>query len=101
MLKAQNKFGFGEYFQTWGEILYKDPKLVVQNNGWLSKTTKMKHGIRQACPLSALLFIITSEILTLKLKSCNKIQGIKFNDFECPVCQYANDTTLVWEMYNQ
>ena len=50
MLKALNKFGFGEYFQTWVEILYKDPKLVVKNNGWLSKTIKMKRGIWQGCP---------------------------------------------------
>ena len=30
MLKALNKFGFGDYFQTWVEIIYKDPKLVVK-----------------------------------------------------------------------
>ena len=95
MMKTLNKFGFGRYFQTWKEILYKDPKLVVKNNGWLSKTIEMKCGIRQGCSLSALLFIIASEILTLKLKSCKEIQGIKFNNFECLVCQYADDTTLV------
>ena len=31
MLKSLNKIGFREYFQTWVEILYKDPKLVVKN----------------------------------------------------------------------
>ena len=57
MLKVLQKYEFGTNFIRWIQILYKDPKLVIKNNGWLSKEEKLK-GIRQGCSISALLFIL-------------------------------------------
>ena len=59
MQKVVKKFGFGNFFSTWIIILYNDPYLMIKNNGWLSNRIPMLKGIRQGCPLSALLFILS------------------------------------------
>lgn len=40
---------------------------------------KMSRGIRQGCPISAMLYIFIAEI-ALKLKNNNTINGFQFND---------------------
>ena len=42
--------------------LYHNPTIVVKNNGWVTSPLHMKKGIRQGCPISAMLFIIATEI---------------------------------------
>ena len=54
----------------------------------------MEKGIRQGCPLSALLFILSVECLSIKLRMSKNIDGIKIGDTEIRVLQYADDTTL-------
>ena len=54
----------------------------------------MKKGIRQECPLSALLFFIATEILSTNLKCNENIAGIKIETYESTNCQYADDTTF-------
>ena len=60
----------------------------------IKKKTKMENGIRQGCPLSALLFILATEILSLEIKSCKTITGIKIGQQDLTTSQYADDTTL-------
>ena len=40
----------------------------------------MKRGIRQGCPVSVLLFILVTEILAIKIRTNNEIQGLKVNE---------------------
>ena len=40
----------------------------------------MKRGIRQGCPVSVLLFILVTEILAIKIRTNNEIQGLKLNE---------------------
>ena len=42
----------------------------------------MSRGIRQGCPISALLYIFVAEILALKINNNKDIQGLKFEDME-------------------
>ena len=86
------KFKFGHDFLRWIDILYHNPTIVVKNNGWLTSPLHMKKGIRQGCPISAMLFIIATEILTIQIKNCNDVQGIKLlNGVKCsPFLQYAD-----------
>lgn len=37
----------------------------------------MSRGIRQGCPISALLYLFIAEVLAIKLKTNNDIKGIK------------------------
>ena len=78
MFKTLEKFNFGEQFINMIKLLYNKP--VYKNNGWISKTCKMKRGIEQGCPVSALLFILDAEILAIKIRTNNEIQGLKHNE---------------------
>ena len=40
----------------------------------------MKRGIRQECPVSALLFILVAENLAINKQTNNEIQGLKLNE---------------------
>ena len=94
MEKTLETFGFGEKFRKWIKILYTNPCFLVKNNGWISQKRGMTRGIRQGCPVSALLFILCVEILALKLKQSNEISGIKIGSFTSLVTQHADDTSL-------
>ena len=62
MYKCLKKFNFGKNFINWIKILYSDPKIVVKNNGYLSRQIKIEQGLRQGCPVSATIFILCVEI---------------------------------------
>ena len=67
-------------------------------NGWLSESFNLNRGIRQGCPLSALLFITAVEMLSVGIKQNQEIKGINIgneNDLEIKVVQLAEDTTLL------
>ena len=54
----------------------------------------IKRGVRQGDPLSPYLFILCVELLSASLKNNPKIKGIKIQQSEYLVSQYADDTTL-------
>ena len=76
-------------------ILYNNPIFRVKNNGWTSKLCKMGRGIRQGCPISALLYLFVAEILAIKIRHNENIEGIKFKNSELEVksVQHADDLT--------
>ena len=92
------KLNFGENFVRWVKILYNNPSFSIKNNGWISKEIKMTRGIRQGCPVSALLFILVVEILAINVRNNKKINGIKYNFsnkfYESKISQYADDSAL-------
>ena len=98
--KVLEKFNFGPYFCKWMKILYTNPALMFKNNGWISKKIFPTRGIRQGCPISALLFIIVVEVLAIKIRSSNDIYGFKLGTAEIKVKQYADDTTLILKRVN-
>ena len=54
----------------------------------------MLKGIRQGCPLSALLFILSVECLALKIRDSKLIHGIVIGGQELRILQYADDSLL-------
>lgn len=76
LFNAIQKFNISNNFIKWADILYTNPILKMKNNGWLSKTCPMTKGIRQGCPLSALLYLFVAEILYIKINSNQHIKGI-------------------------
>ena len=93
--QVMEKFNFGKNFQRWVKIIYRNPEIVIKNNGWISSMFSMTRGIRQGCPLSALLFILCVEILAQKVRMSDDITGFQFGNVIFKVIQYADDTTLV------
>ena len=65
------------------------------NNGHLSKRFKIERGDRQIAPLSPYLFILSVELPSAAITFHPNIDGIKIDDSEFIISQYANDSTLI------
>lgn len=95
MTSALKKFNFGDQFIRWVKTLYKKPKICIKNNGHISEEFEINRGIRQGCPLSALLFIIAIEVLALRVKQNKDLKGYKIrgkeSEVEVKLSQYADD----------
>jgi len=98
MLKTLQKFGFGPNFISLVKMMYTDIECCLTNFGWKTAFFKLQRGIRQGCPLSALLFNLVVEILALKIRHTDLIKGIKVKvhdlEYEVKISQVADDTTL-------
>ena len=92
--KVLNYYGFGYNFKRWITILYNDSESCVANNGYTSSFFKLSRGIRQGCPISALLFLLVVEINAIVLRKTNTVSGLKVGQTEIKLCQLADDMTL-------
>ena len=54
----------------------------------------MERGVRQGCPISPLLFIITLELLARNIRHNELIKGLKFSEKIIKIKLYADDATL-------
>jgi len=96
MFKALEFFNFGDSFKRWIHTLYHMPVGKVKNNGYISNEFQMSRGIRQGCPVSALLFILCIEILGLRIRQSKDLKGfdLGFPDKLIKTVQYADDCIL-------
>lgn len=105
MFSTLKKFGFKDSFIKWTKIIYTNITSIIVNNGWMSDPFPISRGIRQGCPLSALLFVIVAEILATKIRTSNQIEGIQIisNNEEkaIKISQLADDTTLFLKNENE
>lgn len=56
----------------------------------------MQRGIRQGCPVSALLFVLVIEIQAVQIRKCKDINGLTFNENNgkiIKIVQHADDCT--------
>jgi hypothetical protein len=54
----------------------------------------MTRGIRQGCPISALLFLLVVEVMAIEIRTNSLINGFKINNKCIKLTQLADDTTL-------
>jgi len=95
IIKCLEKIGFGEKFIKWFKTLYKNQVAYVKINNYFTRGVHMKRGVKQGCPLSALIFIICTEILYQAINSQDSIKGFLLPDnSEIKISQYADDTCI-------
>jgi exonuclease III len=98
MVSTLHAFGFGESFIKWIKTLYKNASSCTVNNGWLSEHFAIQRGVRQGCPISALLFVLVAEILSNRIRQSKDIHGIEVKrnsvKHKLKISQLADDTTL-------
>ena len=57
--------------------------------------------MRQGCPLSSYLFVLSVEVLAKAIRKDRNIKGILVNQRELKISQYADDTTLILDGSNE
>ena len=101
MLSTFKIFGFGDHFIRWVSVLMNDAVSCINYCGWLSEPIAVESGIRQGCPFSPLAFILSLELLAIKIRASNNVKGIHINDNSNPhldlvlkLLLYADDITM-------
>lgn len=97
LLQVLTKFNFGPNFIKWIKTLYTNVSSSIKNNNWISKPFSIQRGIRQGCPISALLFILVTEVMATKIRNDPSIKGIALPSEkrdEAKVSMLADDTTI-------
>ena len=61
---------------------------------------QVQHGLRQGDPLSPYNFILSIELLAIKVRTDNEILGLKFKDNEIKLLLYADDITIAVQDMN-
>ena len=98
ILKTLEKYGLGPYFIQWVKTICTDTKSFVKVNGYETFEFTTERGVRQGCPLSPLLYVLSLEVLSNHIRKNKKIKGYRYTMknlqyLEHTLCQYADDTT--------
>ena len=99
MLTAFRKFGFGESFIAWCKVLMQNAQSCVGYCCWVSEEIRMDRGIRQGCCFSPLAFILSIELLAIKVRENGALKGLKLKgginrSTILKIILYADDITL-------
>ena len=87
--------GFGPSCVSWVKLLYSNISSTVLVNGYTSAPFQPSRGVRQGCPLSPLLYVISIEVLAANLRSHPSIVGLQLPFVPDPLpflFLYADDT---------
>ena len=94
ILGALRYFNFGEHFVTLSALLLYNFSSCTVNNGNMSEFFNVSRSCHQGCPIAPYFFVICGETLAHKIKENSNIHGIKVEDLEMLIAQYADDTQL-------
>ena len=95
LYKTMSAFGFGDGFIGWVKKLYSNATSILNINGFFSERIPLKRGVRQGCPLSALLYVMVIEVFALQLRSNPNIVGFTIEGEKIVSTHYADDTTII------
>ena len=96
LFKTIEAYNLGNYFSTWIKTLYNKAHshLLVNNN--ISTAIHIQKSVRQGCPLSPILYILSLEPLLENIRQDSTIKGLKLpNIADKKILAYADDTTFL------
>ena len=85
--KTVQYFGFGPSLLNWLKVFYCNSQSCILNNEWASNFFELNRGVRQGCPLSPYLFILSVEVLANAIRQKKEIRGITVKDKEIKIMQ--------------
>ena len=94
IMKTLDYFNFGSDIKQWASTFYTNIESAVLNNCFATNWFRPSKGVRQGCPLSPYLFILSAEILSVKIRQDSSVKGIKIFGNEIKLSQFADDTNL-------
>lgn len=92
--RVLKQFGFGPNLIKLVKTTNAFTTACIKANGKLSRNFNTTRGVRQGCPLSAPLYVIVAEVLAAAIRNDQNIKPIIYENEQCKVSQYADDTTL-------
>ena len=95
MMNTLDIFNFGTSIKQWISTFYTNIESAAINNGFTTNWFKPSRGVRQGCPLSPYLFVLSVELLLNKIRQDPNIKGVKIFGNEIKVSQFADDTNLL------
>lgn len=97
LLSVLDRLGFGPEFRAWIRLLYNGAVSQIGVNGFYSEPVEQLGGVRQECPLSPLLYILSLEPLTSRFRSTAALTGISLpggGGTRAKMSVYADDITF-------
>ena len=96
LFRVLTRYGFNPSFIQWIKTLYFSIGSHVIVNNHLTLKVAMERGVRQGCPLSPLLYILTAEPLAIRIRSNPNIRGLQVPETtDCvKISSYADDNTV-------
>ena len=92
--KTLDYFNFGPSIKKWKKIFQTAAQSCILQNGYLSESFMLQRGCRQGDPISPYIFILCVEILGKMIRDDKNLLGIKINNKDFKLCQYADDTQV-------
>ena len=80
---ALRKFGFGENYIKWIQILLKGQESCVMNNGFTIKYFSLSSGTRQGDPL----------VHSIQIRNKKNIRGLRIFGYELKLTSFADDVS--------
>ena len=93
IMRILDAFNFGSSIKRWISTFYTNVESAVLN-GCLTNWFKPSKGVRQGCPLSPYLFILSAELMSIKISFDPGVKGINLFGNEFKLSQFADDTNL-------
>ena len=81
-------YNFGDSLRRWVSVFYTEIESAVVNNGFATNWIKPSTGVRQGCPLSPYLFILTAELMSNKIRQSSEVKGVSLFNYEIKLSQY-------------
>lgn len=94
LYKVMEKFGISGRFLKLVQLIYSNASTRININGFLTDDIPLRSGVRQGCPLSALLYVMIIEILALQLRANPNIVGFRIGGERIVSSHYADDTVI-------
>ena len=91
LFRIMKSFGFPEKFINMIRALYTGMESCTINKGYSSPYIKITQGLRQGCPISSVCYLVLVEVLGLKIRQNQNIQGITVGEHTNKLGQFADD----------
>uniref|UniRef100_A0A2D4KHK0 Uncharacterized protein n=1 Tax=Micrurus paraensis TaxID=1970185 RepID=A0A2D4KHK0_9SAUR len=97
MMQQAKGMKFGDKFEKMLGSIYSNQKARIIINGEITNSFEIGKGVRQVCPLSHLLFIMTLEIFLRRIRLNLEIKGLRIKQEEYKAQAFADDLVFFVE----